>query len=280
MNRREFLIWSAFAALESVIGCAGKVAPPTTVAGRLRSRASAPPTIANPGLQSLDIGGLRDALLYVPRGHVANEPLPLLVLLHGAGGSGSAWFGSYGDRAEAARIVVLAPDSRGATWDLVRGEYGRDVAFIDEALAATFRKCSIDTSRIAVAGFSDGASYALALGTTNGDLFNRIIAFSPGFLRMKDRRGTPSIFVSHGTADQILSIDSTSRLIVPRLRSAGYRTEYLEFQGGHEVPVSVSDAAVRWFTERSLPSTSGESRSPRGEYALREREDRHHHLVA
>jgi predicted esterase len=154
------------------------------------------------------------------------------------------------------------------------------VAFIDEALASTFRKCSIDASRIAVCGFSDGASYALALGTTNGDVFKRIIAFSPGFLSMKDRTGTPSIFVSHGTGDKILSIDSTSRLIVPRLRAAGYQTEYLEFPGGHTVPADVSDAAMRWFTAPGAPSTSRQSRSPRGEYALREREDWHHHFIA
>jgi phospholipase/carboxylesterase len=251
MKRREFLLWSAVAGIESLIGCSTNLATlPGTSAGRLRSRPAAPETIASPGLQSLDLGVFRDALLYVPRGHTVQEPLPLLVLLHGAGARASAWFGSYGERADAARIVVLAPDSRSATWDLVRGSYGPDVAFMDEALAATFRKCSIDPSRIAIGGFSDGASYALALGTTNGDLFKRIVAFSPGFLRMKDRIGAPSIFVSHGTDDQILSIESTSRPIVARLRTAGYQTEYLEFAGGHTVPPAVSDAAVRWLTVR------------------------------
>ena len=41
-------------------------------------------------------------------------------------------------------------------------------------------RCSIDRRRIAVGGFSDGATYALTLGVSNGDLFPAVIAFSPG----------------------------------------------------------------------------------------------------
>ena len=41
----------------------------------------------------------------------------------------------------------------------------------------------IDPSRIAMAGFSDGASYSLSVGLANGDLFSAVFGFSPGLAR-------------------------------------------------------------------------------------------------
>jgi predicted esterase len=84
--------------------------------------------------------------------------------------------------ADEAGLVLLAPESRGTTWDVLRGGYGPDVAFIDRALEQTFGRYAVDPRRLAVGGFSDGASYALSLGITNGDLFGHVLAFSPGFM--------------------------------------------------------------------------------------------------
>ena len=78
--------------------------------------------------------------------------------------------------------VLLVPDSRGPTWDAITGVYGGDVSFINEALSLVFGRFTVDPARVVVAGFSDGASYALAIGRINGDLFTRVVAFSPGFL--------------------------------------------------------------------------------------------------
>lgn len=61
-----------------------------------------------------------------------------------------------------------------------RSGFGPDVLYLNKALHHVFNRYSIDPSRLAVAGFSDGASYALSLGVANGDLFSHIIAFSPG----------------------------------------------------------------------------------------------------
>jgi len=56
---------------------------------------------------------------------------------------------------------------------------------------------------VAIQGFSDGASYALSLGLTNGDLFTHVIAFSPGFAAPAEQRGRPRIYVSHGVAQSL-----------------------------------------------------------------------------
>jgi predicted esterase len=97
-------------------------------------------------------------------------------------------------------------------------------------------------------GFSDGASYSLSLGLANADLFTHIIAFSPGFLVPTPRTGTPHVYLSHGRADTVLSIDRTSRRIVPGLRAAGIPVEVHEFEGPRTVPPDVAEGAARWLT--------------------------------
>jgi phospholipase/carboxylesterase len=144
-------------------------------------------------------------------------------------------------------VAILAPESRGATWDVIRGAYGPDVEFVDRALRAVFETVIIDPGRIAVSGFSDGASYALSLGLANGSLFSDILAFSPGFMAPPGEFGQPRVFISHGSRDEVLPIESCSRRIVPRLRGAGYDVVYQEFDGGHVVPPVQVEAALARF---------------------------------
>jgi phospholipase/carboxylesterase len=222
-------------------------------AGRLTVRPSPPASDvaagdAAPGLHALGIARRRDALLYVPAGYRADHPAPLAVMLHGAGGAAEQGMSLLRGLADAAHIVLLAPASRSTTWDVVRGPFGPDVAFIDAALAATFRRCAIAPDRVAVGGFSDGASYALSLGLTNGDLFTHIIAFSPGFMVPASEVGRPRCYVSHGTQDTVLPIDRCSRRIVPVLQRAGYDVRYREFDGPHTVPPDIARDAVDWLT--------------------------------
>ena len=125
--------------------------------------------------------------------------------------------------------------------------FGPDVVFINKALACTFRRVAIDPKRIALGGFSDGASYALSLGMRNGDLFNALIAFSPGFVSPGKFRGKPRIFVSHGRQDSVLPIDMASREIVPALQKRGYDVDYVEFDGDHTITKDVANKAAQWL---------------------------------
>jgi phospholipase/carboxylesterase len=100
---------------------------------------------------------------------------------------------------------------------------------------------------VACTGFSNGASYTLSLGLTNGDLFSRLVAFSPGFMAPTELRGRPEVFIAHGTQDNALPIDQTSRSIVPELRAAGYDVIYREFEGKHEILPRLSRRALDWF---------------------------------
>ena len=217
--------------------------------GTLCARPGAPSAPVGAGLHRLGVDGKRDALLYVPPGLADDVAAPLLVMLHGAGGNGNNAFGMARPLADAHGLVLLAPDSRGRTWDIILGAFGPDVAFLDRALSATFDRCAVDAGRVAIGGFSDGASYALSLGVANGELFTHVLAFSPGFIAPPGQQGAPRIYVSHGTEDRVLPIDVCSRRVVPRLQAAGYDIVYHEFPGPHTVPEEIAHAAVVWFLE-------------------------------
>lgn len=192
----------------------------------------------------------RDATLHLPANR-SDAPLPLLVYLHGATQRGEGMLRRMGPAADEAGVAVLVPDSREMTWDAIRGEYGRDIQFLNRALERVFDTVAVDPSHLAIGGFSDGATYALSLGLINGDLFTHVVANSPGFVIEGRPHGKARFFVSHGTSDQILPIDQCSRQIVPALRRAGFDVTYQEFPGRHEIPAEIAGQAMRWFVDRS-----------------------------
>ncbi len=242
-------------------GCASDSMPTasTATAHRLTARPGTP--IHTPrlgGWYPLGMGGQRDGYVCVPEGYDPAIPAPLLVILHGAGGSAITAWEPYAWFANEYDVVVLAPDSRGRTWDLVAGRYGPDVAFLNEAMGYVFDRCVIDPARIALGGFSDGASYILSLGVSNGDLFSHLVAFSPGFyVAMEPLVGQPRVFVAHGTQDAILPLTRSRDTIVPAFQGAGYDVTYEEFEGPHTVTWDISVAAFEWFLEREPVDADG-----------------------
>jgi len=190
--------------------------------------------------------GDRDGLLYVPTGYDPATPLPLVVMLHGAGGSGAS-VGYTFPHADRLGLIVLAPDSRGWTWDALVDGFGPDLAFLGDAFRATLGRVRVDRRRMALAGHSDGASYALSAGIGLGDVFTHLIAFSPGVMVPADVRGRPRVFISHGRRDGVMPIDDTSRTFVPRLRGLGYDVTYREYDGGHGVPDAIVGDGLAWL---------------------------------
>lgn len=244
-GRRRFLT-VASSAVGALLG-GGCLTP---AAGASGARLSARPRAGvENSLKSgrLELGGERDALVQMPPSPAGQ--VPLLVFLHGATQDGASMIRRMGPAAAAAGVALLAPESRRGTWDAIRGDFAEDVEFVDRALGAVFERLNVDPARLAIGGFSDGASYGLSLALANGDLFPRAIACSPGFVIQAPAAGKPRLFVSHGTADQILPIDMCSRVIVPRLQTMGYDVTYREFDGRHEVPAAVADAALAWMLE-------------------------------
>jgi len=212
----------------------------------LRVRPRQPTRSITSGQHRLDLDRGRDGLLVVPRGYSPDNATPLALMLHGAGGQAQRLAARF-PMADEFGVILLVPDSRATTWDAIRGSFGADVQFIDRALEQAFDRCNVNSKRLAIGGFSDGATYALSLGLDNGTLFTHVMAFSPGFTASRRPQGRPRIFISHGRKDDILPIENCSRRIVPALEDAGYGVTYKEFDGPHTVPEAIAQDAFKWF---------------------------------
>ncbi|MFL6053031.1 MAG: alpha/beta hydrolase [Actinoallomurus sp.] len=184
------------------------------------------------------------AMAYVPP-LVDGRSYRLVLLLHGAGGSPRQGLDLLLSAADEHRLLLLAPKSASSTWDVVVDGFGTDVLRLDRVLEEIVDAYPVE--RAIVGGFSDGASYALSIGLTNGDLFDAVVAFSPGFAAPLVVHGAPRVFVSHGSRDRVLPVDSCSRRLVPRLQALGYQVTYEEFDGAHEIPWPVVGRAVSWM---------------------------------
>lgn len=215
---------------------------------RMSARPRPGVTTQGSGTRTLGLGERRDAVLHLPP--ATSPPLPLLVLLHGAGGSGANMLRRLVSFTNDAGVAVLSPDSRAATWDVIRSSFGPDITFINAALERVFETVSIDPARIAIGGFSDGASYAISVGLQNGHLFSHVLAWSPGFYVGGPAQGRPRFFITHGTADPVLPIDRCSRIIVPDLKKQGYDVTFRQFDGGHEIPPRLAVEGLKLVTAK------------------------------
>jgi phospholipase/carboxylesterase len=210
-------------------------AGPPAATVRLTARPAEVTTPLLPGLHPLGLSPGRDGLLYVPAA-ATQGPVPLLVMLHGAGSSAQNAWEVVRREAEDRGLAVLLPESRAWSWDYRHGDFGADLRFLDAALLCAFGGVRVDPAHLVLAGFSAGGTMVLSLGASNGDLFPWILAFSPTGIDVAGVVGHPRYFIAHGTLDSLVPIGMSSRAIVPALRAQGASVVYREFEGPHVVP--------------------------------------------
>jgi phospholipase/carboxylesterase len=231
----------------AVAGIVRAQTPPDPAPNRITAKPGTGGSDLKAGLHPLGFRTERDALLYVPESSLKLDKAPLVLSLHGASRSSDRGIEVLRAQADEFGFLLLAPASARVTWDIINGAGGLDAKFINRAMNKVYEMRSIDPARVAMAGFSDGASASLSLGLANGDLFAAVFGFSPGFVVDLPRAGKPPVFISHGTIDNVLPIDECSRRIVPQLRQDGYKVTYREFEGKHTLPPEIASEAMRWF---------------------------------
>lgn len=197
-------------------------------------------------------------LVYVPESLAPGAAAPMILVLHG-GGSDAEW--TMRRMLPAARregVILLAPDARAYTWDAIRTfrenpnrdaarVFGEDTGRVEVALQLMFNSHAVDPARVAIAGFSDGASYALSLGPRNAWLFTHIMGFSPGGVVPFQDAARARVFISHGRQDPMLSYDNSEEGIVPGFRASGFDVTFEAFNGVHAFRDAEIDKAMDWF---------------------------------
>jgi len=110
------------------------------------------------GWTELDLGGGHRATRYLPRSVRACDPLPMLLFLHGAGGTPEAYAPHLEADAEALGLLLLMPQSSGSM-----GWSGADTAIINAALDAISAELLVDDTRTYLGGHSAGGALAYIL---------------------------------------------------------------------------------------------------------------------
>lgn len=220
-------------------------------------QAAAPST--KPGVVELGDG----AFLYRPGADAARRPV--IVLFHGAGMSGRAFLDGLRSEADRCGCLLLSVQSGGATWDTVglvaragAGRvapdrlYGADVGRVERALATALKAADADRRSVILAGFSDGASYALSLGMANPQIFRGVVAIAPGFhLEPATINPKQRLFVAHSPQDRILPFERTRDATVAPLKRAGFEVRFRPFEGGHRIDRKVLAEGVDFVLGRS-----------------------------
>ncbi|BCJ53962.1 hypothetical protein Asp14428_54370 [Actinoplanes sp. NBRC 14428] len=199
-------------------------------------------------------GRKRTYLLYRPAS--AKAGAPLVVVLHGAVGTGRQAEQSYGWDAEADKggFVVAYPDGVNRTWNASRDCCGvaarenvNDVGFITKLVAAV---PGTDPRRVYATGISNGAllAYRLACDT---DIFAAIAPVAGTMINQCDRPAPLSIIHIHGESDPT----------IPYAGGPGRRSN----DGKGRLPVKIDGPSVpslidTWRrTDRCAPPTTTKS---------------------
>jgi poly(3-hydroxybutyrate) depolymerase len=201
---------------------------------------------------------------YVPKAYNGSKPFPLIIALHGLGGTEDSFFEGYGgglpSLAESHGYILATP-----LGFRVDGAYGwgldnppadpatrrtQDLSEQDvmEVLRRMRQMYRIDESRIYLMGHSMGGIGTWKLAPKYPDIWAAIAPMSGrGVAETLERlRAVPEIVV-HGDADPTVPV-SGSRTMVAKLKELGVDYKYIEVPGGlHSDVVGPNLAAVIEF---------------------------------
>lgn len=186
---------------------------------------------ARPGRYTLKIqaGGYeRVAQVHIPPGYQSSSPPPLVLMLHGAGGTGASALEKDGWRAKADKegFIAVAPEGlpvrpalSGAffmnpqLWNSGQLKAGSaraavdDVAYIRQLLDALHERAAYDKSRVYCAGHSNGGGMTLRLAAELPERFAAVGAVA-GVLVLSDPqppKALPTLCIL-GTQDPLLPL--------------------------------------------------------------------------
>lgn len=201
----------------------------------------------------LAVSGInRSYEMHVPASYTGNEPVPLLMVLHGSSANGGIirLYSRFNDCADRNNFIVVYPNSLGPYWNDGRVDMNSvsfkanidDVRFISSLIDQIASQYRVDTGRVYITGFSNGGMMALRLGIAIPEKLAAISSVSgllPKYLSyLRPSRPLP-VMIIQGTEDPI----------VP---SKGGRLE-----GKHGEILSAVDTAAYWSSRNECNAPVG-----------------------
>jgi len=195
-----------------------------------RATVTTTPAPAEPGIDLpvvLRSGGLdRTYVVHVPASYDGTQPVPLVLVLHGSGGSAEIanHISGMSAKSDAAGFLAVYPQGLGtsATFNagLCCGYAGRtmldDVSFMRDVVTDVSADYLVDAHRIYAAGMSNGAMMVHRLGCEMSDVLAAIAPVA-GALEVECAPAEPvSAIVFHGNADAIVPYAGGPAETVPR----------------------------------------------------------------
>lgn len=276
LTRRTVLVLALGAGVAALGGCRSARASGPTADGAGQDTARSAPRPAVPtrraaaghSLQQLTVGGVsRRYLRFEPAGLDPAAPAPLVVVLHGRGGTGTIAERIYGMSAlaDAYGFVVAYPDALGdpSTWnaDLLHARSEPDdVGFVRALVEQEAAARPIDPSRTFACGHSSGAMMTYALAAEASDLFPAVGVVA-GTIGVQGRGGAVSTVRRPPRPASVIHVHGTDDQLVP-YHGGGRRGA-----GGF---VSAPDSVRFWVAHNGcdpLPTTEQQGASRRETYA-------------
>lgn len=169
---------------------------------------------------------MEPSLSYIERvtgGADPNEPLPLIVALHGMGDRPERAFDTmYSHITTRARVILPrapTPDGEGFTWftfragvrdDATMGAQVAHAADRIDALVVRLSGARPTRGKAIVAGFSQGGVLAYALALRHGAHYQAVIPMAsfvpPALISQGACAASPQMRAIHGTTDQVIPI--------------------------------------------------------------------------
>ena len=179
-------------------------------------------------------------LTVLPKKSATDEPRPLIIVLHGFGGSPAGFEEIWGPAAERIDAILVVPNGprpigNGRGWvDLDEAD-----AVVEATIDYARERFEVDWERVVLTGFSEGGFMAMALGTRHPDLFAGVIPVAGGYIPeidapSKAEAGNPRFYFMVGLLDRAAR---QVRLAASDYRAAGYEVDLRMFPDtGHEFP--------------------------------------------
>jgi polyhydroxybutyrate depolymerase len=160
---------------------------------------------------TLSVDGLQRSYRLFRPSLVAGARVALVIVLHDLGATGDdiAERTRYDDQAGKSRFVAVYPDGVDGSWnagrccDPAKKQAVDDVKFISLLIDQIVRRQPIDSSRVFVTGFSNGAAMTYRLACELSDRIKAVTSVSGAMIVDNCRPARPvSLQEIHGTKDQ------------------------------------------------------------------------------